>query len=221
MPTSEQESIFVKLSLTASAITLVCSLTVICTIIAGSTGKFICWKALKGVKVTKLSFHIIAMVSISDFIRIIGNLIGSPTSHSALCGFQSFLKTLGGVCSFFWISTMSFVVYALLFYPMKVRSHGIPIDAFVKRLHFIIWPFGIILAIIPLALNNFENSGGWCFISGDTEGQVLRLLCYYLWVVLTWLLVTYVYVRCVIHSIVYRFGTNIDSVSVDGCLNCC
>lgn len=194
---SKQGIVLENLSLVTSSISLVCSLIVICTIIASLTGNCICWRTLKGVKVTKLSFHIIAMVSISDCIRIIGNLIGSPSSHSALCALQTFLKNVGGVCSFLWISTMSFVIYVLLFYTMKINAKSETIDTYVKRLHFIIWPIAIALAIIPLAMNKYENTGGWCFISGDTDGYILRFFCYYLWILFAWLLITFVYVRFV------------------------
>eukprot|EP01084_Bolivina_argentea_P075264 136449_1 len=110
--TEEEQNSLVILSVVTSAISFIAAMSVVITIFMGEQGY--CRGVLRGVKVSRLSFHLIAMVSISDAIRTLGNLFGGPSSNTFLCGFQTFLKIFGGTASFSWITIITYIMYKLL-----------------------------------------------------------------------------------------------------------
>eukprot|EP00484_Ammonia_sp_Unknown_P018944 CAMPEP_0197025940 /NCGR_PEP_ID=MMETSP1384-20130603/6136_1 /TAXON_ID=29189 /ORGANISM="Ammonia sp." /LENGTH=332 /DNA_ID=CAMNT_0042454531 /DNA_START=15 /DNA_END=1013 /DNA_ORIENTATION=+ len=191
MVTEQQQQNLTILSVTTSAISFIAASCIVITVFMGSRGY--CGGVLKGVKVERISFHLITMVSISDAIRTFGNLFGSPPSDSALCGFQTFLKIFGGVASICWVTVISFVMFALLLYSNKWDR--LTISKQRRYYHAICWSFAFLNALIPTASGFYANTSGWCFIDGSNTGILLRLFNYYLWVVLVWFLIVILYVR--------------------------
>ena len=133
------------------------------------------------------------MVSISDAIRTFGNMLGAPPSDSGLCGFQTFLKIFGGTASFAWITIITYVMYKLLLQSDKWDKFKL--DRYKLYFHLICWLFAFLNAIIPSAGGFYANTSAWCFIEQSEAGIILRLFCYYLWVVLVWFIIIYCYLR--------------------------
>lgn len=152
-----------------------------------------CRGVLKGVKVERLSFHLIAMVSISDSIRTFGNLFGSPDTDSGLCGFQTFLKIFGGTASFAWISVIAFVMYKLL--SNSEKWDKFTLQKYKRIFHGVCWIFAFINALIPVAGGWFQETASWCFIDSSNAGILLRFFCYYMWCVVAWLVAVVLYFR--------------------------
>jgi len=191
MATEQQEHSLTVLSVVTSALSFVAALSTVITVYLGSFGLFP--GVLRGVKVQKISFHLICMVSISDAIRTFGNLFGSPATDSSLCGFQAFLKIFGGVASFAWITVITFVMYKLLLENDKWDR--ITVQKHKRVFHGICWGFAAINALIPTAMGWYENTSGWCFISGSKSGVLSRLFNYYVWVVIAWFVIVVLYIR--------------------------
>jgi len=189
--TDSERDALVVLSVATSAISFIAAMTVVITIVMGQFGY--CGGVLRGVKVERLSFHLIAMVSISDSIRTLGNLFGAPDSDSALCGIQTFFKIFGGTASFAWISVIAFVMYKLLLDTQKwdkltLQKHN-------RIFHCFCWLFAFINALIPVAGGYFGSTASWCFIDNSKIGILLRFFCYYLWCVVAWIVAVFLYFR--------------------------
>eukprot|EP01084_Bolivina_argentea_P086171 155753_1 len=189
--TEQEQTNLVILSVVTSLISFLAAMTVVITIFMGSKG--FCGGALRGVKVERLSFHLIAMVSISDAIRTLGNLFGAPASDSGLCGFQTFLKIFGGTASFAWVAVITFVMYTLLMDSKKWDKFSL--QKYKKIFHGICWLFAFVNALIPVAGGYYANTSSWCFIDHSDAGILLRFFCYYLWVVLVWFIIVILYIR--------------------------
>eukprot|EP01083_Nonionella_stella_P186162 680860_1 len=195
MVTEEQHDSLVALSIVTALISFIASMAVITTIILGERGY--CRGTLKGIKISKLSFHLIAMVSISDSVRTFGGLFGGPPSDSSLCGFQTFLKVFGGSASFAWVAVINFVMYKLLIDSNKWDRFSM--QRYKRIFHVICWSFAFLCALIPTAGGFYENTLGWCFIETSKTGVLLRLFCYYLWTVIVCILICILYIR------IYRY----------------
>eukprot|EP01084_Bolivina_argentea_P290228 498475_1 len=194
LSTSERQ-IAATLSISASALSFLAEIIILTTIWMGTKGY--CFGTLRGVKISRISFHFIAMISISDGIRTFSHLFGAPESDRLLCGFQTFLKIFGGMGSFIWISFIAYTVYKLVVQSDKYDATSIA--KYKKTFHAIAWSFAFICAIIPTATGYYENAYGWCFIQHlSTVGAVFMVLCYYLWVIVIWIFIAIVY------SLIYR-----------------
>merc|ERR1712154_99453 len=105
----------------------------------------------------------------------------------------AFLKIFGGTASFAWCIVITYVIYKLLLQSDKWDNGSI---AKYKRIfHIICWLFAFLNAIIPSAGGYYANVTPWCFIEHSDIGIVLRLFCYYLWVVIVWFVIVILYVR--------------------------
>jgi len=187
----DERNMLVVLSVVTSAISFIASMSVVVTIVMGQYGY--CKGVLRGVKVERLSFHLIAMVSISDSIRTLGNLFGAPPSESALCGMQTFLKIFGGTASFAWISVIAFIMYKLLSNPEKWDKFTL--QRHKRVFHCCCWLFAFLNALIPVATGYYSNTVSWCFIDSSNIGILLRFFCYYLWCIMAWIVAVVLYFR--------------------------
>merc|ERR550539_1805497 len=158
--TDQQQQNLIILSVVSSALSFIAAIAVVITVYMGQMG--FCRGALKGIKVEKLSFHLIAMVSISDAIRTFGNLFGGPPTDSPLCGFQAFLKIFGGTASFAWTTVISFTMYKLLIADDRWDKHSV--QRYKKIFHVACWSFAFVNALIPISGGWYSNTAVWCFI---------------------------------------------------------
>jgi len=169
-----QRNTLVLCSVFFSLISLISSLTIIMY--------YVWFKELR-----KFAFKLVALTAVSDAIRCFGNLIGSP-EDGPLCQTQGFLKTFGGVASFFWVGCMAFTIQLII-----TREIPDP-DCLLLRYHYVTWTLASFSAILPLALNEYTTLDSWCWISGKGEGIVLRWSSFYgiLWFFFAW--ICYVYI---------------------------
>ncbi|ETO09082.1 hypothetical protein RFI_28304, partial [Reticulomyxa filosa] len=140
----------------------------------------------------KLAFQLLFYVSIADIIRSFGNLWGNLSDGNA-CKAQGFLSEFGGVASFFWIGFISVIMYGIVF--EKGRWDTVTVEKLKRRAHWMIWPFALILAILPLTTDSYEDTGGWCFIGHESISQVWAFLCFYGWLWLVMLGTVILYCR--------------------------
>jgi len=172
--TESQKDTLVLCSFFFSLLSLISSLTVIMY--------YIWFKDLR-----KFAFKLVALTALSDSIRCIGNLIGGP-EDGPLCQTQGFLKTFGGVSSFFWVACMAFTIQMICIGDIKNP------DLVLRRYHYVTWTMASFSAFLPLALDEYTALSSWCWISGDGEGTVLRWTSFYgiLWFFFAW--ICYVYI---------------------------
>jgi len=135
----------------------------------------------------KFAFKLVALTAVSDAIRCVGNLIGSP-EDGPLCQTQGFLKTFGGSASFLWVGSMAFTIQLICTSEIKDP------DLLLRRYHYITWTTASFCALLPLALDEYTDLDSWCWISGDGDGNILRWTSFYgiLWFFFAW--ICYVYI---------------------------
>jgi len=169
-----QRNTLVLCSFFFSLISLISSLTVIMY--------YVWFKELR-----KFAFKLVALTAVSDAIRCVGNLIGSP-GDGPLCQTQGFLKTFGGTASFIWVGCMAFTIQLIC--TREIRDP----NRLLLRYHYVTWTLASFSAIIPLALDDYTSLDSWCWISGKGEGVVLRWTSFYgiLWFFFAW--ICYVYI---------------------------
>ena len=80
------------------------------------------------------------------------------------------------------------------------------------KLHFhgFCWLFAFLNAIIPSAGGYYGNTAGWCFIDHSDTGILLRLFCYYLWVVIVWFIIVICYAQ--IWRYIKRNNVNLSQI---------
>jgi len=169
-----QKDTLVLCSFFFSLISLISSLTVIMY--------YVWFKDLR-----KFAFKLVALTAVSDAIRCVGNLIGSP-ENGPLCQTQGFLKTFGGVASFLWVGCMAFTIQLICISEIKNP------DRLLRRYHYVTWTMASFSAFLPLGLDEYTTLASWCWISGDGEGTILRWTSFYgiLWFFFAW--ICYVYI---------------------------
>eukprot|EP00484_Ammonia_sp_Unknown_P024483 CAMPEP_0197024262 /NCGR_PEP_ID=MMETSP1384-20130603/4849_1 /TAXON_ID=29189 /ORGANISM="Ammonia sp." /LENGTH=581 /DNA_ID=CAMNT_0042452619 /DNA_START=52 /DNA_END=1797 /DNA_ORIENTATION=- len=150
----------------------------------------------------KLSFYIITFIFLSDFFRMIGHLLPSPStalpaSYSELtCRPGAFFKLFGSISTFLWMNITSYIVYRLLLYPHKFDKFYV--ERIKRIFHIISWPIALIISIIPLALQQYSvarSDGPWCFIdTHKPRGMVIAFFCYYLFLMVAWSVIILVYI---------------------------
>lgn len=171
-----EEDVLVICSFLFSLVSLMCSTTVILY--------YVIFKGLR-----KEAFKLVVFTAVSDAIRCVGNLMGSP-EEGELCQTQGILKTFGGVASFFWVGCMAYTIHLL----SAQRVRDVDPKVLLKRYHYVSWPAATISALLPLCFGVYGPAGGWCWITKDDEGVVLRWTSFYgiLWFFFAW--ICYVYI---------------------------
>jgi len=172
--TESQKDTLVLCSFLFSLLSLISSLTVIMY--------YMWFKHLR-----KFAFKLVALTALSDSIRCVGNLMGSP-ADGPLCQTQGFLKTFGGVASFFWVGCMAFTIQLICTSDVKNP------ECLLLRYHYVTWTMASFSAFLPLGLSSYTALSSWCWISGDSEGSILRWTSFYgiLWFFFIW--ICYVYI---------------------------
>jgi len=176
--TESQEDTLVLCSFFFSLLSLIGSLTVIMY--------YVWFKELR-----KFAFKLVALTAVSDAIRCIGNLIGSPVD-GPLCQTQGFLKTFGGVASFFWVGCMAFTIRLIC--TSEVKNP----DVLLLKYHYVTWTMASFSALLPLVLDSYTALSSWCWISGKGEGAILRYSSFYaiLWFFFVWICYVYISLWC-------------------------
>jgi len=174
--TDAQEQRLVMCSFIFSLVSLISSVTIISY-----------WLVFKGLR--KDAFKLVVFTALSDAIRCVGNLMGSP-NEGALCKTQGFLKTFGGVASLFWVGCMAYTIHLLAAERVRIVDSKV----LLKRYQWVSWPAALTAAVVPLILDTYRPTGGWCWITKYDEGVVLRWTSFYgiLWVFFAW--ICYVYI---------------------------
>lgn len=176
--TDSQKDSLVLCSFLFSLLSLISSLTVIMY--------YIWFKELR-----KFAFKLVALTALSDAIRCVGNLIGSP-ADGPLCQTQGFLKTFGGVASFFWVGCMAFTIQLICISEVKNPN------CLLLRYHYVTWTMACFSAFLPLALDCYTALSSWCWISADNEGSILRWSSFYgiLFFFFIWICYVYISLWC-------------------------
>ena len=76
--------------------------------------------------------------------------------------------------------------------------------------HLVVWPFSLIISIIPIFRHHYGVTGSWCWIKNESKyDNILRLFCLYLWIIMTIFIeiVGYALVVCKIHQQLSRFNS--------------
>merc|ERR1719273_1447217 len=84
---------------------------------------------------------------------------------------------------------ISFTMYKLLIASDRWDTHSV--QQYKRFFHAFCWLFAFCNALVPIAGGWYSNTAVWCFI----DSHVLRLTCYYLWVILVWLIIVILYIR--------------------------
>lgn len=130
------------------------------------------------------AFKLILFVAIGDVINSVGNFCGSPDDGTALCYIQAFLTQFGDIVSFAWVTAIAWVIYNVI--RREVPPTREDVEKWYKRIHLIIWPVTLLLAILPFFSGTYGNDNGLCWIkyvqgtSSDPWGEVWRWICFYL-----------------------------------------
>jgi len=159
-------------------------------------GYYITFRGLR-----KYAFKLVAWTALSDAIRCLGNLMGSP-ERGDICRTQGFLKTFGGVASLLWVGFMAFTINLIILQKLMNLN-------FLMRIyHMISWTTAGIAAFLPLAFNAYQPTGGWCWISKNGIGAVLRWTSFYaiLWFLFLWISYVYIYLWCYVKGLPHQDG---------------
>jgi len=176
--TESQKNTLVLCSFLFSLLSLISSLTVIMY--------YIWFRELR-----KFAFKLVALTALSDALRCVGNLIGSP-EDGPLCETQGFLKTFGGVSSFFWVGSMAFTIQLICTSEVKDP------EGLLRRYHYVTWTMAGFSAFLPLGLDAYTALSSWCWIKSDDEGTILRWSSFYgiLWFFFLWICYVYIKLWC-------------------------
>eukprot|EP00484_Ammonia_sp_Unknown_P027322 CAMPEP_0197026380 /NCGR_PEP_ID=MMETSP1384-20130603/6477_1 /TAXON_ID=29189 /ORGANISM="Ammonia sp." /LENGTH=320 /DNA_ID=CAMNT_0042455033 /DNA_START=221 /DNA_END=1183 /DNA_ORIENTATION=- len=116
-----------------------------------------------------------------------------------MCTAQGFLMIYGGLSTFYWIMTIAFVMYTMIFHPFMWYKEG-TIGKCNKIALVINFTLPFLFAFIPILTNDYAPTGGWCWISGKTtSGKVLRWAAFYGQLVVILVFCVFAYVRIYIH----------------------
>jgi len=132
------------------------------------------------------------MVAVSDLILAISNLMGAP-DHGPLCFIQSILQQIGDISSLLWVVCISWTINRLTTLTMLPTEDDL--RTLLVRMHIIIWGITLVSTILPLTTNSYGVAGGWCWIKGVTDIDIMwRYICFYglIWVAIIYMIVIYV-----------------------------
>ena len=77
--------------------------------------------------------------------------------------------------------------------------------------HLLVWPFSLIMSIIPIFGHHYGAAGTWCWIKNETLYEnILRLVCVYLWLILAVIIemVCFAMIVCKIHQQLRLFSSD-------------
>ncbi|KAL5259808.1 hypothetical protein ACHWQZ_G010052 [Mnemiopsis leidyi] len=95
------------------------------------------------------------------------------------CTAKGFFRNVAGLSQNLWIICID---VHLLIVMMKSSINHYQLE---KIYHGVVWGLTIVLSIIPLIGNHYGHAGIWCWIKGDSNYEnVLRVICYYFWLML-------------------------------------
>lgn len=129
----------------------------------------------------KFAFRLVFFLSLSDVFSSISSFFGDPPTCSALCYIQGFTQQWFQVSSVLWTTAIAFTLYMSAVKGKVVDE--IEIHEF--KIKLFCWGVPLVLATIPFMTSSYENTGGWCWISGrGAGGTVQRMLLFYvpIWV---------------------------------------
>jgi len=166
---------------------VICSFLFSLVSLMSSTTVILYYVIFKGLR--KEAFKLVVFTAVSDAIRCLGNLMGSP-KKGELCQAQGIFKTFGGVASFCWVGCMAYTIHLLSRQSVRVVDPKV----LLKRYHYVSWPVATVSAFLPLIFGVYGPAGGWCWITTDDEGVILRWTSFYgiLWFFFAW--ICYVYI---------------------------
>ena len=104
------------------------------------------------------AFKLILFVAVGDLINSVGNFLGSPEDDSALCYIQAFLTEFGDIVSFSWVTAIAFVIYNVI--NREVQPTAEQVQKWYKKIHLVIWPTTLTLAILPFFSGSYGNDNG-------------------------------------------------------------
>ena len=120
----------------------------------------------------KFAFRLVFALSLSDVFLCISAFLGNPVSCSAACTVQGFIMQWFNVSSVLWTTAISFVLFMC-----AIRGHRVEkIEAHENKLRLFCWLVPLFIATIPLMANSYEDTGGWCWISGRGAGGTAQRL---------------------------------------------
>ena len=94
------------------------------------------------------------------------------------CTAKGFFRNFAGVSQNLWIICID--IHLLIVMLKNGRQQHLE-----KIYHGVVWGGALVLSIIPLIGNHYGHAGLWCWIKGGSDYEnVLRVICYYLWLML-------------------------------------
>eukprot|EP01083_Nonionella_stella_P067207 177603_1 len=177
--TKQQDHALVVIYMVTSSISLIAD----CLVILG----YIKFKALR-----KLAFTFVFCIACADTCRSLAQTWGNVGDASFICKFQGWLQTFGAVAMGLWFAIIALVCISIKKHSgwWKTKTHKDILTLQYKMIISVI-VFSVICASIPW--NQYAYGGGWCWISSNATGQILRYACYYGWLMLCLLISIIVY----------------------------
>eukprot|EP01084_Bolivina_argentea_P194508 333735_1 len=141
---------------------------------------FIIFGYLKFHQLKKLAFTFVFCIALGDVCRSLAQTWGNVGNHNFMCKFQGWLQTIGAVSMGLWFASIAAVCISIKKFSFwwKTKTQK-DIKKLEIRLIVSVTVFAFICASIPW--NYYSYGGGWCWISSDPTGTLLRYLCYYGW----------------------------------------
>lgn len=121
-------------------------------------------------------------ISLSDFLGSIGNCLGFPNfplNGTINCTTQSFFRFFFFPASWLWAAALVYHLRCALISPTKKLS------VTTRTLHLIIWPWCLILALLPLTTNMYgmddeTNGSAPCNYSGNVSTSLFWIYGYFI-----------------------------------------
>ena len=104
--------------------------------------------------------------------------LDSITVDTSSCVAIGFFRNFFGLSQLMWILCINIHLLVVLVKQVNYRHLE-------KVYQITVWGGSFVVSIIPLFGVHYGNAGIWCWIKGQTSYEnVLRILCYYLWLIL-------------------------------------
>ena len=121
-----------------------------------------CWILFKDLR--KLAYGFVFYMAIATTIRQFAKTWGGNFEEGeALCTIQGFLMIYGGLSTFYWIMTIAFVMYTMIFHPFMWYKDG-TIEKCNKISLGINYSVPLIFALLPTFTGHYAPTGGILFM---------------------------------------------------------